>query len=122
MVKKATMLIDIQQSEEARMGMLKECVLYVAKKGTMPMDDQQSIRRLDPMILDYIASSVEKIDTLPVGVKRRMMINPRTESLIAIHSVRRHQLVPLPGRMTRIPQPDENVVILQFSCHRESPR
>ena len=88
----------------------------------MPMDVQQSITRLDPVILDYIASSVEKIDTLPVGVKRRMMINPRTEALIAIHSVRRHQLVPLPGRMTRIPQLDENVISLQFSCHRESPR
>ena len=44
MVKKATMLIDVQQSEKARMGMLKECVLYVVKKGTIPMDVQQSVR------------------------------------------------------------------------------
>ena len=116
------MPIDVPQSKEARMGLLKECVLAVVKKGTMPMDVQQSIRRLDPMILDYIASSMEKLDTLPVGVKRRMMINPRTEAPIAIHSVRRHQLIPLPRRMIRIPLPNENAVSLQFSCHHESPR
>ena len=81
---------DVPQSEEARMGMLKECVLYVVKKGTMPMDVQQSVRRLGPVILDYTASSVEKMDTLPVGLKRRMMINQRTDAPIAIHSVRRH--------------------------------
>ena len=49
---------DVPQSEEAKMGMLKECVLYVVKKGTMPMDVQQSVRRLDPVISNYIASSV----------------------------------------------------------------
>jgi len=43
-VKKATMPIDVPQSEEARMGMLRECVLRVVKKGTMPMDVQQSVR------------------------------------------------------------------------------
>ena len=36
----------------------------------MPMDVQQSVRRLDSMILDYTVSSVEKMDTLPVGVKK----------------------------------------------------
>ena len=35
---------DVPQSDEARMGMLRECVLYVVKKGTMPMDVQQSVR------------------------------------------------------------------------------
>ena len=69
---------DVPQSKEARMGMPKECVLYVVKKGTMPMDVQQSIRR-NSMILDYIASSVEKMDNLPVGVKRKMIIDSMTE-------------------------------------------
>ena len=53
------------------MGMLRECVLYVVKKGTMPMDVQQSVRGLDPVILDYTASSLEKMDTLPIGVKKK---------------------------------------------------
>ena len=70
---------DVPQSDEARMGMLRECVLYVVKKGTMPMDVQQSVRSLDPVILDYTASSVEKMDILPVGVKRKMIINFITE-------------------------------------------
>ena len=43
-VKRATMPTDVPQSDEARMGMLRECVLYVVKKGTMPMDVQQSVR------------------------------------------------------------------------------
>ena len=81
---------DVPQSDEARMGMLRECVLYVVKKGTMPMDVQQSIIRLGPVILDYIASSVEKMDTLPVGVKKRMIINPTARAPITLHSIRRH--------------------------------
>ena len=70
---------DVSRSDEARMGMPKECVLYVVKKGTIPMDVQQSVRRLDPVTLDYTASSVEKMDTLPVGVKKKMIINSMTE-------------------------------------------
>ena len=31
------------------------------------------------MILDYIASSAEKMDTLSVGVKKKMVINSMTE-------------------------------------------
>ena len=73
------MPIDVPQSEEARMGLLKECVLTVVKKGTMPIAVQQSVRGLGPMILDYIASSAEKMDTLPVGVKKKMVINSMTE-------------------------------------------
>ena len=38
-------------------------------------------------------------------VIRRVMINPRTKAPIAICSVRRHQLIPLPRRMIRIPMP-----------------
>ena len=84
------MPIDVPQSEEARMGLLKECVLDVVRKGTMPIAVQQSMRGLGPMILDYIASSAEETDILPVGVKKRMMINPRTKIPIALHSVRHH--------------------------------
>ena len=68
---------DVPQNDEARMSMLRECVLYVVKKGTIPMDVKQSIRRLDSMILDYTVSSVEKMDTSPVGVKKKMIINDR---------------------------------------------
>ena len=62
---------DVPQSDEARMGMLKECVLDVVKKGIMSIAVQQSIRRPGPIILDYIASGLEKMDTLPVGVKKK---------------------------------------------------
>ena len=55
----------------------------VVKKGIMPIAVQQSIRRPGPVMLDYIASSVEKMDILPVGVP------------IAPHSVRHHQMAPL---------------------------
>ena len=65
------MPVDVPQNEKVEMGMLKECVLDVVKKGIMPMDVQQSVRRLDPVILEYTASSVEKMDILPVGVKKR---------------------------------------------------
>ena len=73
------MPIDVPQSEEARMGLLKECVLTVVKKGTMPIAVQQSVRGLGSMILDCIASSAEKTDILPVGVKKKMIINSMTE-------------------------------------------
>ena len=64
------MPIDVPQNEKVEMGMLKECVLDVVKKGIMLIAVQQSIRRPGPVILDYIVSSVEKMDTLPVGVKK----------------------------------------------------
>ena len=84
------MPIDVPQNEKVEMGMLKECVLDVVTKGIMPIAVQQSIRRPGPVMLDYIASSVEKMDILLVGVP------------IAPHSVRHHQMAPLPGRMIRI--------------------
>ena len=65
--------------KEAEMDMLKECVLDVVKKGIMPIAVHKSVRRLDPVILDYTASSLEKMDTLPVGVKKKkMIINDRS--------------------------------------------
>ena len=97
------MLTDVPQSEAARKGMPKECVLYVVKKGTMPMGVQRSVRELDPVMRDYTASSMEKTDILPVGVP------------IAPHSVRHHQMAPLPGRMIRIFQPDKDAINPQCS-------
>jgi len=46
----------------------------------MPIDVQQSIKRLDSVILDYTASIAEKMDTLPVGVKKKMVINSMNRS------------------------------------------
>jgi len=54
-------------------------------------------------MLGYIASSVEKTDILPVGIP------------IAPHSVRHHQMAPLPGRMIRIFQPDKDTINPQCS-------
>ena len=104
------MPIDVPQNEKVEMGMLKECVLDVVKKGIMPIAIQQSIRRPGPVMLDYIASSVEKTDILPVGVKRRLIINPMIE---ALHSVILHQLASLPRLTIRIPQPNKNAINLQ---------
>ena len=73
------MLTDVPQSKEARMGMPKECVLYVVKKGTMPMGVQRSVRELDPGMRDYTASSMEKTDILPVDVKKKVINNSMTE-------------------------------------------
>jgi len=39
-----------------------------------------------------------------------MMINPRTKAPIAPHSVRHHQMAPLPGWMIRIFQPDKDAI------------
>ena len=80
------MPVDVPQSEEARMSMLRECVLYVVQKATMLIDVQQSVRRLDPVIWYYTVSRVEKMDTWPVGVEKRMMINSRIKIPIALHS------------------------------------
>jgi len=69
-VRKVTMPINVPQNEKVRMGMLKECVLDVVTKGIMPIVVQQSIRRPGPVMLDYTASSFEKMNILPVGVKK----------------------------------------------------
>ena len=51
----------------------------VEKKGIMPIAVHKSVRRLDLVILDYTASSLEKMDTLPVGVKKKkVIINDRS--------------------------------------------
>ena len=45
----------------------------------MPIGVQRSVRDLGPVMRDYITLSVEKTDILPVGVKRKMIINSMTE-------------------------------------------
>ena len=46
----------------------------------MPMGVQRSVTEWDPVMQDYTASSVEKTDILPVGVKKKkMIINSRIE-------------------------------------------
>ena len=84
----------------------------------MPMGVQRSVTERDPVMRDYTASSVEK-DILPVGVKKRMIINCMAKVPIVLHSVRRHQLASLPGQMIRVPQPDRNAINLQ--CPTSAP-
>ena len=84
------MPIDVPENEKVEMGMLKECVLDVVKKGIMPIVVQPSIGEQDPMMRDYTVSSVEKIDTLPVGVKRKMIINSMTEVYEDLRGDTRH--------------------------------
>ena len=107
------MPIYVPQNEKVRMGMLKECVLDVVKKGTMPITVQQNIRELGPVVRDYTVSSVENTDILLVGVKKRMIINCMAKVPIVLHSVRRHQLASLPGPMIRVPQQDRNAINLE---------
>ena len=64
-------------------------------------------------------TSQEKMDILPVGVKKRMTINCMAKVPIVLHSVRRHQLASLPGQMIRVPQPDRNAINLQ--CTTSAP-
>ena len=92
------MPINVPQNEKVRMGMLKECVLDVVKKGTMPIVVQQNIRELGLVIRNYTASSVEKTDILLVGVKKRMIINCMAKVPIVLHSDRRHQLASCQSR------------------------
>ena len=46
----------------------------------MPIDAQQDERGLGPVTLDYIASSAEKMDILPVGVKKSNRPNDRSSN------------------------------------------
>ena len=80
----------------------------------MPIAVHKSVRRLDLVILDYVASSVEKMDIMPVGVKKRMIINCMAKVPIVLRSVRSPQLASLPRQMIRVPQPDRNAI--NFQC------
>ena len=79
----------------------------------MPMGVQRSVTERDPVMRDYTASSVEK-DILPVGVKKRMIINCMAKVPIVLRSVRSPQFASLPRQRIRVPQPDRNAI--NFQC------
>jgi hypothetical protein len=62
--------------KKAKTKVLKDCVSDAVKKA-MLIIVQQSVRGFCLVMMDYIASSVEKMDILLVGVQKRMIINPR---------------------------------------------
>jgi hypothetical protein len=62
--------------KKAKTKVLKDRVLDAVKKA-MLIIVQQSVRGFCLVMMDYIASSVEKMDILLVGVQKRMIINPR---------------------------------------------
>jgi hypothetical protein len=72
------------QVKKAKTKVLKDCVSNVMKKDTMLIIVQQSVRGFYLVTMDYIASSVEKMDILLVGVQKRMIINPKIEVSIPL--------------------------------------
>jgi hypothetical protein len=72
------------QVKKVKTKVLKDCVSNVVKKATMLIIVQQSVRGFFLVMMDHIASSVEKMDILLVGVQKRMIINPRIEVLILL--------------------------------------
>jgi hypothetical protein len=72
------------QVKKAKTKVLKDCVSNVVKKATMLIIDQQSVRGFCLVTMDYIASSVEKMDILLVGMQKRMVMNPRIEVSIPL--------------------------------------
>jgi hypothetical protein len=72
------------QVKKVKTKVLKDCVSNVVKKATMLIIVQQSVRGFCLVMMDHIASSVEKMDILLVGVQKRMIINPRIEVLILL--------------------------------------
>jgi hypothetical protein len=67
------------QVKKVKTTVLKDCVSNVVKKATMLIIVQQSVRGFYLVTMDYIPSSVEKMDILLVGVQKRMIMNPRIE-------------------------------------------
>jgi hypothetical protein len=72
------------QVKKAKTKVLRDYVSNVVKKATMFIIVQQSVRGFCLVTIDYIASSVEKMDILLVGVQKRMVINPRIEVSIPL--------------------------------------
>jgi hypothetical protein len=70
--------------KKVKATVLKDDVLDAVKKVTMLIIVQQSVRGFCLVMMDYIASSVEKMDILLVGVQKRMIINPRIEVSIPL--------------------------------------
>jgi hypothetical protein len=72
------------QVKKAKTKVLKDCVSNVVKKATMIIIVQQSVRGFCLVMMDYIASSVEKMDILLVCVQNRIIINPKIEVSIPL--------------------------------------
>jgi hypothetical protein len=92
------------QVKKAKTKVLKDRVSDAVKKATMLIIVQQSVRGFCLVTMDYIASSVEKMDILLVGVQKRMIINPRIEVSIPLLLVK-HAIV-------RILQQEKHVSIV----------
>jgi hypothetical protein len=72
------------QVKKAKTKVLKDCVSNVVMKATMLIIVQQSVRGFSLVTMNYIASSMEKMDIFLVGVQKRMIINPRIEVSIPL--------------------------------------
>jgi hypothetical protein len=70
--------------KEVKTKILKDYASNVVKKVTMLIIVQQRVRGFCLVTMDYIASSMEKMDILLVGVQKRMIINPRIEVSIPL--------------------------------------
>jgi hypothetical protein len=71
-------------SEESQDKGIRDYVSNVVKKATMLIIVQQSVRGFCLITMDYIASSMEKMDILLVGVQNRIVINPKIEVSIPL--------------------------------------
>jgi hypothetical protein len=72
------------QVKKVKATVLKDCVSDALKKATMLIIVQQRVRGFCLVTMDYIASSVKKMDISLVGVQKRMVINPRIEISIPL--------------------------------------
>jgi hypothetical protein len=92
-------------SEESQEKSIKTLCFGCGKEGHyMLIIVQQSIRGFCLVTMDYIASSVEKMDILLVGVQKRMVINPRIEVSIPLLLVKH--------AIARIPKQEKHVSIV----------
>jgi hypothetical protein len=65
--------------KKVKTTVLKDDVSDAVKKATMLIIVQQSVKGFCLVTGDYIASSVEKMNILLVGLQKRIVINPRIE-------------------------------------------
>jgi hypothetical protein len=72
------------QVKKAKTKVLKDVVSDAVKKATMLIIVQKSVRGFCLVMMYYIASSVEKMDILLIGVQKRMIIKPRIEVSIPL--------------------------------------
>jgi hypothetical protein len=72
------------QVKKAKTKVLIDYVSNVVKKATMLIIVQQSVKGFCLVTRDYIASSVEKMNILLVGLQKKIVINPRIEVSIPL--------------------------------------